>query len=534
MKRDFDQLKQGPFDVLVVGGGIYGIWTAYDLSLRGYKVALVEQADWANGASSCSSKLLHGGLRYLEHYEFGLVRKSLRERNRLWRLAPHRVKPLKFLVPVYKQSRVGLTRMRLGLWLYDLLSTGPQPVEKRHSFSRSEVESAYPFLNANDLCGAVMYGDGQMDDARFAIEVLSGAVAAGCVAVNYAAVTDWVRSGNRYEGALVKDEINNTELEVRANVVVTATGPWLNQLFASPEKVRCTKGVHILLPALPVHHAMLLTARSDGRVFFVIPWYGRTMVGTTDTDFNGDPDQVQVEPDDVAYLLDELNHALKVNYKTEDIVGAFAGLRALKPNKNKSPSKVTRDWGVQRDGENMFLSIGGKFTSAREDAERLVDRVVGSTAVRSPSVQPSKSERTSDRSFPWAPSEPFAGWCDRKQIELVEAGFDGETAKTSVFRFGTNVERLIALAKNEQALADRLCEAVPFSRAEVVLIAEKEMVVTLIDLLRRRMPLAILSPLSDSVLTDAASLAARVLDWSEDKQERLIQEFKQASVVWRR
>ena len=288
MKRDFSLLADRQFDLLVCGGGIYGAWTAYDAALRGLSVAIVEQGDWASATSSASSKLIHGGLRYLESLDFKLVKKALAERQMLLAIAPHRVWPLRFGVPVYADSRIGTFQMRAGLSMYDLLADNPGPEMVHHHFDQKSFSTRFPFLASSGLKGGFTYGDAQTDDARLVLELISGAMHAGAVCVNYCKLTGWVEANGRVSGATVQDQLGHASTEIVARQIVNATGRWAAASEQGRGWCRLDKGTHLVMPALPTEEALLLTAKSDGRVFFIIPWYGMTLLGTTDADYSGD------------------------------------------------------------------------------------------------------------------------------------------------------------------------------------------------------------------------------------------------------
>ena len=225
MKREFEKLRTGPFDLLVIGGGIYGAWIAYDAALRGLRVAIVEKEDWAAGTSSASSKLIHGGLRYLEHRHFGLVRRALDERRRLCRLAPHRMAPLRFVLPVYEGARAGRLRLKLGLWLYDRLGGKRQPVPRHESLARADFQRDYPFIEQDRLRGGFTYGDVVTDDARYTLEIVDGAIGAGVVAVNRAEAHGLLQEFGRVAGARIEDRETGKRIEVRATVPPTVPAP---------------------------------------------------------------------------------------------------------------------------------------------------------------------------------------------------------------------------------------------------------------------------------------------------------------------
>jgi glycerol-3-phosphate dehydrogenase len=369
-------LRGAEFDLVVVGGGIYGAWTALEARLQGYRVALVERGAWASGTSRASSKLIHGGLRYLEHGEVGLVRKALRERARLLRLAPHRVRPIRFLIPVTRHGRLARWQLELGLHFYDALAgdlAGIAPVE---SWPRATVLAGAPFLPAAELRAGYTYGDAATDDAALVRDVVAAAQQAGAVCVAQAPVAALLRTAGRVAGiALAGGET------VRATTTVLAAGPWAFTLAClDPQRAaRFTKGVHLVLPPLPLavpfavaDTALLLTAPQDGRVFFLIPWRGGTMVGTTDTDFSGAPDSAAVHEADVDYLLTAVEATCPgLGWTTDDICDAWVGVRTLRPGA-AGASALTRDWELRQPEPGLLLPVGGKLTSARVEAVRIV------------------------------------------------------------------------------------------------------------------------------------------------------------------
>lgn len=519
MNRNFRALETGPFDLLVIGGGIYGAWTAYDAALRGLRVAIVEKGDWASGTSSASSKLLHGGLRYLEQLHFGLVRKSLDERRRLFKLARHHVTPLRFVIPLYRGGRVGRFRLRTGLWIYDALAGGDQPVARHTSMDLRETHEHCAFLSTDGLTGALTYGDCQIDDARFVVEVVDGAVSAGAVAVNYATATGLLRKNGRVLGARVTDEVDAVEVDVHATVTVNAAGPWADGVSDGGRdgRVRLSKGVHLVLPALPTEDAMLIMARRDRRVFFIIPWYGRTLLGTTDSDYRGDLDNVAVEEADVDYLLGEANRVLETPWTPSMILGRFAGVRALKYEPDKTPDAVTREWLLQTPHEGLLVSRGGKYTSARADASEIVDRV---TAILG--MGRGRPEPTAGRPTPWSPDGDFARWRDEQIARAMQLGFDSDTAAQCT-SYGTRMDEVLAFAETEPALAGRINHELPFAAAEVLWAAEYGMAATLEDIVRRRMPLVVLLRADRSLLGRIADLASRALGWDANQRREQVE-----------
>ena len=516
MKRDFAALAERQFDLLVCGGGIYGAWTAYDAALRGLSVAIVEQGDWASGTSSASSKLIHGGLRYLETYDFKLVRKALAERQMLLAVAPHRVWPLRFGVPIYRDSRIGTLQLKAGLTLYDFLAAWPgknmasAEIAHRH-FSRNAFSARFPALDSEGLKGGFTYGDAQTDDARLVLELIAGAMAAGAVCVNYCKLTGLIETGGKVSGATVQDQLEHTSTQLHAKQIVYTTGQWMAASEQGRGGCRLTKGIHLVMAGTwtngtPAEEALLLTAKSDGRVFFIIPWYGMTLLGTTDTDYQGNVDQITVADKDVAYLLDAANHYLKTAWTEKDVVGRYAGVRVMKQSDQASPSSVSRDWELKTAGNGVHYSIGGKLTSAREDAACIVNTVCAQVGINTPCA-------TKNRAFPWAPEKNYSVWSAAIHAEAIQLGIDQESAKWLIRRHGKRVEQVLRGVEDNPRLAKRIALALPFIYADLLFCARNEMAAHLHDLLRRRMPLLILAQLDEGALRHLAETVAAVMGW---------------------
>ncbi|SEN62382.1 glycerol-3-phosphate dehydrogenase/oxidase [Nitrosomonas marina] len=528
MNRNPERLESQTFDLLVCGGGIYGAWTAYDAVLRGLNVALIDQGDWGSATSSASSKLIHGGFRYLEQFEFGLVRKTLTEREMLMMVAPHRVWPLRFGVPVYANSRVGLLRLKLGLMAYDLLAVGQQASKRHRYFNRRQLSARFPFLKADTLKGGFTYADAQTDDARLVLELVQGAMNAGAVCVNYCKLTDLIETGQQATGAAVYDEPAGRTYTIQAKQIVNTTGPWIAADNRRPENCLLTRGIHMVMPQLGLEEALLLTARSDGRVFFMIPWYGLTLLGTTDTTYQGLLNRIDVDETEVDYLLNAVNDYLREPWTRSDIVGAFAGVRVLKHEATagsaESPSSVSRDWVVRTASNGVHYSIGGKLTSARQDAAQIVDRVCEELNIDAPCA-------TRNRKLPWSPQdskEPvtsldsFLRWSETMQALAAELKVDPESALWLIRRHGSKVSDILKDIEQRPDLAARIVPSLPLIQADLMHCAADEMVMHLDDLLRRRLPLLILAKLTETDLRRIGGNVATVLNWGESRVQEEI------------
>lgn len=487
-QRKAPALRDGSFDVLVIGGGIYGAWTALDAALRGLRVALIEKDDWAAGTSSASSKLIHGGLRYLEHYDFALVRHALRERRTLHRLAPHLVRPLNFVLPMWRGPRASPFLISAGLTLYDLLAWGNQPVPRHRYYRAAALLAQYPYVDPERLLGGFRYGDCQEDDARMTLVVAAAAQAAGAVCANRVQALKLLEENGTVCGAEVEDRLSGARHPLRARCVVNAAGPWAAPLAgAAAPKVKLVKGTHLILPAIPgCTEAFLLTA-NDGRVFFVIPWYGRTLVGTTEEAVTRAEDAQPTEQDR-RYLIAAVRNGLPgLGWTEADVIAAFAGTRTLQAEDENNLAAVTREFEILAPRPGLLMPVGGKYTTARCDAVEIVDRVQRSLGQRR------HASRTDAQPLPGTPAVDFASWQTQTVKELMQRGVDEAAAQTLCLRHGTGLSAITALIAEQPAWAQRLHPELPFIAAEAVHAVRAEMALSVDDVLRRRVPLDLLA-----------------------------------------
>ncbi|MCF6251376.1 MAG: glycerol-3-phosphate dehydrogenase/oxidase [Methylococcaceae bacterium] len=522
MQRSQSPAQQEQFDLLVCGGGIYGAWTAYDAALRGLKVIIVDQGDWASGTSSASSKLIHGGLRYLETMDFGVVKKSLVERQRLIDAAPYRVWPLRFGVPVNKGSRIGTLRLKIGLSIYDILAGTSHSQQTHQHFDAETFSHRFPYLDTKYLKSGFTYLDAQTDDARFVLEIIDGACAAGATCLNYCQVTDILQENDIITGAVLSDKISGDNYTIQTSAVVTTTGHWLSTSHPEKQWCRLSKGVHLILPKVLDKEALLLTARSDGRVFFIIPWYGLTLLGTTDTDYKGDINNLTVDKEDIDYLLNEANLALTTHWTEKDIQGQFVGLRVLQHSTLSSPSKITREWELKSEKTGLFHSIGGKLTSSREDGEKIVNAVCEYLANNTTS-------KTGITSFPWLPEGNFKIWSINMTAKAHSIGIDSESTLWLLRRHGNRVAEIFYIIEKAPHLAERITTTVPLIVADLIFCLKHEMVFHLEDLLRRRIPIIILYRMTEAELIQIAAICAKTLKWDLVRQKA---EVKACTQKW--
>jgi len=369
MSRTFAALESDVFDVLVIGGGITGAGVARDAAMRGMRVALVEKNDWASGTSSRSSRLVHGGIRYLEHGDIALVRESVREREILLRIAPRLVKPLEFTWPVYRGARLPKWKLRAGLTLYDLLA-GKHRGRRHHSLNMDEVLALEPAINRNGLMGGASYFDASTDDAGLTRANVASAASHGAVTVDHAKAESMTVTAGKVDGAIVRDSVGEGLVRVRARCVVSATGPW---------QAKGTKGSHIVMNRTRVGNAGAITMISpdDGRVMFTLPSGNETIVGTTDLRTDESPDNVKASEAEVAYLLRAANHYFPdAKLDDDDVIRTWAGIRPLADAPaGTSPSSISREHRISKDPAGVVVVTGGKLTTYRSMAAEIVDEV---------------------------------------------------------------------------------------------------------------------------------------------------------------
>lgn len=527
-------LAQGTFDVLIVGGGATGAATARDAALRGLRTALVEYGDFASQTSSASSRLIHGGIRYLQYGNFALVFEGLAERRRLMRAAPHLCRPVDFVFPAYQGGRPSLAAIGLGVRLYNLLALG-RPPSKRQRLTPAELERVAPLLRQQGLEGAQVYQDCQTDDARLVIENVLDAEAAGGLCLNHVRAAPPERSGRHFEVWVHDREDLEPPVRVRARAVVNATGPF-SDAFTGTRKLRPTLGVHIVIDPqrLPTDdRVFVLNTPQDGRLFFVMPSGGRTVIGTTDTDFRptGPPahpgDAIAADTADVRYLLEAANAAFpSVNLGPPDVISTWAGLRPLVASLGDSPSATSREHEIFFE-EGLVTIVGGKLTTMRKMAEEIVDAVSAWGRRRGLSAVPGPCQ-TRQRPLPGGRERPAP-----VGSELPEA-----TCQHLLQRYGARAHEVARLAAEEPALATPLSRELPDLWAEVVFAGRCEHARSVEDVLRRR--LGVFRNARDQGLPAAPAVAerlAREIGAPDSARDRWVEEYAravEASRAWKR
>ena len=527
-RANLDRLASATYDVLVIGGGVTGAAVAWDAALRGFRVALVEKGDFASGTSSRSSKLIHGGLRYLEHFDFGLVFEALRERQTLIRTAPHLIEPEVFLFPIYEGDRTSPLLVRIGLVLYDLLA-GFRSIGRHARLRVDDAASIEPLLRRDRLLSLSSYYDAKTNDARHTISLVRSAVAAGAVAVNYARVVSIVRDPDgSVTGARIRDELREpggTEFEVGARIVANCTGVWTGDMLERAGErlsgfLRPSRGSHLVFSRerLPVQNSIIFESPVDGRVMFVIPWGWFTLVGTTEVEFDGSPDGVYASADEVSYMLESVNQLLpQAALSPSDVSATYAGLRPLVAEEGKGAGATSREHTIIERPTNLFSLVGGKYTTCRLMAEELVDQIA-------PRLR--KAFGIGGRSGCVTQVTPVVGAPDRAQLprliqeaeaRTAQLGLPDEAGLHLVRRYGTEYRSIIARIEREPACGQLLAPPLPYTVAEAHYAVEMEMAQTLTDFLARRTHLIYAGGSANlDVARRAAEALARPLGWSSD------------------
>ncbi|SDY38193.1 glycerol-3-phosphate dehydrogenase [Modestobacter sp. DSM 44400] len=516
--RAWAELAEGEFEVLVVGGGVTGAGVALDAATRGLRTALVEARDFASGTSSRSSKLFHGGLRYLEQFDFGLVREALHERDlSVNRIAPHLVKPVPFLYPLTHRiwERPYVTA---GLALYDGLArvgalSNPMPGQKH--LTRTGARRMFPALRPDALVGAVRYYDAQADDARHTLTVARTAAHYGATVLNSAEVVAFTHAGGRVVGARVRDVETGREVDVRSEVVVNATGVWTDDLQTlvggrGRFHVRASKGVHIVVPRDRINGETGLILKTEKSVLFVIPWGSHWIVGTTDTDWSLDKAHPAASRADIDYILEHVNEVLAVPLTHDDITGVYAGLRPLLSGESESTSQLSREHAVARPMPGVIAVAGGKYTTYRPMAADAVDAVAEDVTRR---VPPSVTENV-----PLVGAEGYAAMINQLDTLAERWGIARFRAEHLLNRFGSLTPDVLATAADDPSLLEPVPGAEEYLMVEMVWGAAHEGALHLDDLLARRTRISIETPHRGVESAEPVARAvAGVLGWDAER-----------------
>jgi glycerol-3-phosphate dehydrogenase len=518
-----------PVDLLIIGGGITGAGIARDAALRGYRAAVVDGADFGGGTSSRSSRLIHGGLRYLEQYDFRLVLEASRERRHLLAIAPHLVRPLRFLFPIYVGGRVPPWKLRAGMWVYDVLAAF-RNVHMHRWLSARKARDVEPGLRDRDLLGAAQYWDAQTDDARLVIAALRGAAQAGALAANYSTVTSFIRAEGRLVGAVIRDTLTGEERSVRALTVVNATGPWVDRIrrLDAPNAeplLRMSKGAHAIVrrDRIGLRDAVTIASPIDGRIMFVLPWNDLAYIGTTETEENLAPEACRATGDDVIYLLRSANAIFpQARLTPNDVIATWAALRPLlAPDKDVSAGQASREHRIVESPSGLLTIAGGKLTTFQVMARDVVDRVARRLKrLEGRRILP----RAATEEVPLPGGEIAALDVMMQSARMKELPPD--TARHLVASYGTESAAILNLVARNKVLGGPLVSGRPEIRAEVVYAVEREMALRLSDVLIRRLHVFYEDPQHGAgVAANVARKMAELLGWSSTREDDEIGDY---------
>ncbi|WP_415853677.1 glycerol-3-phosphate dehydrogenase [Sinomonas sp. G460-2] len=507
-----------PFDLIVVGAGINGLGIARDAAIRGLRVILLEQDDICSGVSAWSGRLVHGGLRYLEHRDFALVRESLRERERLFRLAPHLVKPLRLIMPMYEHSRRPVWLIKLGMFVYDALSFDKK-TQGHEVLGRDALLRRFPGIAPSGLRGAVVFTDGQVEYAeRLCVEVAVAAAGAGAVIRTKARVEEPILSGGRVVGVRFQDMLSGTTHDVRAPIVLNVAGPWIDRVFLRgvPPQPRLnggTKGSHLVVDPFPgaPNDVVYYESKKDGRLVLVIPWMGRYLIGTTDLRFEEDPGEARCDADEMAYLLGEVNELIPEAHLTQDdVLFTYSGVRPLPYAPDVEEWQVPRSHVLHDhapDLPGLITVVGGKLTTYRQLAEDAVDDAFKRLGRQSPKCVTSR-----------LPLPGAAGSSEEARIYLLGEGLSEQTVARLLDLYGSRALDVFAESGGDEELAEVLHPATGAIGAELVFAMRHEFAKTLTDVLARRMLLAFEPDHGTAVAQRAAAILGKRHGWDEERQ----------------
>lgn len=525
-EQTVQRMRSTAYDIVVIGGGVTGAGAALDAASRGLKVALIEKRDWAAGTSSRSGKLIHGGLRYLEQRNFGLVREALRERQlMLEELCPHLTRPIQFIYPLqhrfWERPYVGA-----GLILYDTLG-GAGAVPRHRHVTRSGISRLAPAINTSTVAGGMTFYDVQMDDARHTVELVRTAVAEGVDAASALSVIDVVKDGGRVVGVRVADLESGLEFDVAARHVVNATGPWAGVVQdlaggKSSFDVQASKGVHILVPRERIDSTVSMFVRAEDSVLFVRTWGRHWLIGTTDTPWDGKLDHPTATSEDIEYLLRNVNRVLRTALTRDDIDGVFAGLRPLVKGKPGATSKMSREHAVETVVPGFTTIVGGKYTTYRVMAEDVIDAAVSDLGPGGTVAGPSRT-----KSLPLLGARGLQARRPAIMDRAARLGLVSADAEHLLGRYGTLTDEVLDLIEADASLAEPLIDSGGYLRAEAHYAASHEGALHIADVMTRRLHTSILTPdRGGGSVQQVADVIGPVLGWSEDTKAAEVEQYR--------
>ena len=513
------------FDVLVIGGGVNGVGAALDAATRGLKVALIESQDIAAGTSSRSSKLIHGGLRYLEQYDFKLVREALHERELLVStLCPHLVKPVGFLFPLTEKFKER-TYVGAGLALYDALRGFQRALPWHKHLSQKQINEIAPSLRPDIILGAIKYFDAQVDDARHTLSVARTAARHGAVIATRVSAESLIREGKSVTGVVAKDLVSGKTISIKAGVTVMCAGIWSDELHSKFDlkagyDVTMSKGVHIVLPGSAIKSEAGIILKTPVSVLFIIPWADKWIVGTTDTPYTGDRAEPFASREDVQYIVDQANRVLTPQINVDEIIGVYAGLRPLvSNNKNSLTTKLSREHTVDRPAPGFVSIAGGKYTTYRIMGRDVIDLAVNELRKLTP-------ESVTDK-LPLVGADGYFALVQQVDRIALDSGLSVETITHLLNRYGSMINEILELVKETPSLGKKLGADLPYIKAEIYYAASHEGARSVDDVISRRTRIAFEAHNYGVEFTDAiAEIIAPVLSWSTKERKASVAAYE--------
>lgn len=512
------------FDILIIGGGVTGAGAALDAASRGLKVALVESQDFASGTSSRSSKLIHGGLRYLEQYDFKLVREALHERELMvTTLAPHLVKPVSFLYPLHEKYRER-TYVGAGLALYDILRGFQRALPWHKHLSEKKIAEIAPSLRGDLINGAIKYFDAQVDDARHTLSIVRTAARHGAIIASRVECEDLIREGKRVAGAKVRDLISGKLITVSAKVTVMCAGVWSDQLHENfginpGYKVTMSKGAHIVLPKSAIKSLDGIILKTSESVLFIIPWADKWIVGTTDTPYKADRSNPVASKEDVEYIVDQANLVLEPKIDSAQIIGVYAGLRPLVANSDTSKTtKLSREHTVDRPVPGFVSVAGGKYTTYRIMAKDVIDLAVND-------LRRIVAESVTEK-LPIIGADGYFA-LEQQCAQLSEmSGLSEVEIRHLLNRYGSHINEVLAIIEQDKKMGEKLSEELPYLKAEVIYAVTHEGAQSVDDVLSRRTRIYFeATDGGESLASLVASLIAPILDWDAAAKKMSVSDY---------
>ena len=518
------QLASEEFDVLVIGGGVTGVGCALDAVTRGLRVGLVEARDYAAGTSSRSTKLFHGGLRYLEQLNFALVFEALKERRlALEKLCPHLAKPVKFIYPLRRRG-IDRAYAGLGIGVYDVMGAGRGVPHHFRHLSRRRALELFPSADRSAITGAITFYEGQVDDARHTMMIGRTAARFGAVLATSTRVTGFIREQDRVAGVVARDLETGAEITIRARQVINAAGVWTDEIQQmvggrGQFQVRSSKGVHLLVPRNRINAGAGLITRTAKSLLFIVPWGSHWIIGTTDTDWALDLAHPAASQADIDYLLDQANALLADKLTRTDVVGVYAGLRPLLSGESDSTSKLSREHAVASPVSGLVMVAGGKYTTYRIMAKDAVDAAVHTLGQAGP---PSRTE-----DVPIIGADGYLGFWNARSQLAEQWGLRVSQVEHLLNRYGSLVEELVELMGEQPELAAPLDSAPEYLKVEAVYAASHEGALHLDDILARRMRISIETwDRGDAAAAEVADLVAPVLGWDAAAVTREVEHYR--------